>query len=123
MRPELLAVEPVTERAGVWRYGRVARRDDPIVEHGLLRFDEGTRCVEPLEPDSPYGSGDFPTAALLVRLLPEPRRYVYDLSIDYSMPLLPPRSEAPARLPRATAGRSKGGGPTLAERAQHRDHP
>ena len=114
MKSTVVVLEPDPAGDDLWRYGR-ARRGDELTEFGLLQRADG--CVNTVTDDQwPLVSARV-TAMCILRLLDEVRRVEYDDSPQYREPRgAPTPPPAQGRLGRSTAGRSKGGGPTLGER-------
>ena len=106
--------------ADVWRFGLAVADSSPVAPRGHLSWDEATSCCQHIDGDRSL----FITAALLLRQGGEGDRVVYDLA----MPPLPEELSRPGRPDpasqhrRATAGKAKAPGMTLAERAA-RNHP
>jgi hypothetical protein len=111
--PRLLVVERTS--ADVWRYGLAAADSSTVAPRGHLSWDDATSSCQHIDGDRSL----FITAALLLRQGGKGDRVVYDLA----MPPLPDELSRPGRPDpasqhrRATAGKAKAPGMTLAERA------
>jgi hypothetical protein len=114
----ILIVERDPADETVWRYG-VADQAGRLGATWRLRLDPAASFV-PL--DGQNSNGLWPTVILLIRRAAGRTRIVYDLTIRPvdAGPEPPPRPEA--RWERATAGKSKGPGETLSERAERDRH-
>src|ERR1700680_2292386 len=104
----------VRTSADVWRYRLAAADSSPVAPRGHLSCDEATSSCQHIDGDRPL----FITAALLLRQAGGGDRVAYDLA----MPPLPDELSRPGRPGpasqhrRATAGKAKAPGMTLAER-------
>jgi hypothetical protein len=116
--PRLLVVERTS--ADVWRYRLAVADSSTVAPRGHLSWDDATSSCQHIDGDRSL----FITAALLLRQGGQGDRVVYDLALP---PLLeelsqPGRPDPASQHRRATAGKAKAPGMTLAERAarQHR---
>jgi hypothetical protein len=119
MPDRILIVERDPTDDTVWRYG-IADAAGQLGTTYRLRLDPAAGFV-PL--DGQNSNGLWPTVILLVRRSGHRTRIVYDLTIRPvdAAPEPPPRPPG-ARWERATAGKSKGPGETLSERAERDRH-
>jgi hypothetical protein len=102
----------------VWWYGLADSPTGPL-PGGALRYhhDPATMVGKPIDDPSDL----YPTVALLVRMAGGRRRLTWDLTYrpleQLPRPPTPPPG-SPERRMRATGGKAKGGGETLARRAE-----
>ena len=113
-----LVAEQDPDNPLTWWYG-LTDSENAVLPDGPLRYhhDPVTMIGNPI--DDP---GDlYPTVALLVRMAGGRRRLTWDLTYrpveEAPRPRTPPPG-SPWRETRATAGKAKGEGETLAERAE-----
>lgn len=109
--------DPVDLR--LWRYGAADATGELTGDARRLRHDRATRCGTPLDPPGPH----YPTAVLLVRAAGDRQRAVWDVTAAAfaegpGRPPEPPQSPGDGRWRRSTAGKAKGSGVTLRQRAE-----
>ena len=113
----VVVVERDRSDRNLWRYGEAGPDGKLADDIRRLRYDPATGTGEYLDPPGPH----LPTAILVVRRAgPTENRLVWDVTAvmfpsTTTRPTPPPASGT--RWARSTAGKAKGKGETLAQRA------
>lgn len=113
----VVVVERDEADPSLWRYGKADREGRLCGDVRRLRYDPAIGAGAPVDPPGP----DHPTAVLLVRQAAESTRR---LDWDVGAAMFPQSGSDPEPPPpaergwtRATAGKAKGAGETLTQRA------